>query len=116
MGSDISTFAQSMADEQAFWASARGLHLDMVAPVTAGWDPRPRFDYPVPWGPPTPQCGPVGDEKCYTIDPTMAQLTQHTAAAINFTLANATLSPAQTVLVSAWNEHDEGHWVCFCYR
>jgi hypothetical protein len=111
LGSSVSPFSASVRDEQAFWAAAAGLGVDMVPPVTAGWDPRPRFDYPVPWGPPTPQCGPVGQEKCYTIDPTMDELTNFTASAINFTLSHPTIAPAQTVLVSAWNEHDEGHWV-----
>ncbi len=41
----------------------------------------------------------------------MDQLTNVTAAAINFTLTNPKATPARAVLVSAWNEHDEGHWV-----
>eukprot|EP00047_Mylnosiga_fluctuans_P014342 m.37633 g.37633 ORF g.37633 m.37633 type:complete len:395 (-) comp5455_c0_seq1:76-1260(-) len=105
-------FEENAQYEQKFWSDAATIGVDVIPPITAGWDPRPRFDYPVPWSPPQPQCGPVGDEKCYIQDPTMPQLMAQTAAAINFTLSHPKATPARTVLISAWNEHDEGHWVC----
>ena len=109
--SAAASFSLNMQFEEQFWADARSIGIDVVPPISAGWDPRPRFDYPVPWGPPQPQCGPVGEEKCYTQDPTMNQLTDLTAAAINFTISYPKATPARAVIVSAWNEHDEGHWI-----
>ena len=38
--------------------------------MSAGWDPRPRHDYPCPWG--------GAGSPSYIVDPTMAELEAHT--------------------------------------
>jgi hypothetical protein len=53
-----------------------------------------------------------GSENHY-LAPTPIELAHHRTDAPDWTRANATTAPpAQTVLVYAWNEHDEGGWLC----
>jgi len=45
----------------------------------------------------------------------MEELKSHTRDTVGFALAHGGsggVAKAGLVLVSAWNEHDEGHWVC----
>ena len=42
----------------------------VIPTVSAGWDPRPRHDYPCPWG--------GAGSPSYIVDPTMAELEAHT--------------------------------------
>jgi hypothetical protein len=44
-------------------------------------------------------------------DPTMSELTEHTTNAVAFALANQGTVEANAVIIGAWNENDEGHWV-----
>merc|ERR1711935_1113896 len=39
------------------------------------------------------------------------QLTAHTEAAVKFALDNPTTVESNAVIVGAWNENDEGHWI-----
>eukprot|EP01052_Picozoa_sp_SAG31_P027777 SAG31_NODE_2628_length_5350_cov_48.017901_4_plen_595_part_00 len=57
--------------------------------------------------PPTP---PQPAER-FVVDPTMEELQQHTEDALSFAFENAETVDAHAVLISAWNENDEGHWV-----
>ena len=63
---------------------------------------RPRADYPCPWG--------GAGSPSYTTDPTMAELEDHTAEGLEWVSAHRGAAEANTMLLSAWNEHDEGHW------
>ena len=47
----------------------------------------------------------------YIVDPTMAELEAHTAAGLEFVSSNPAAAEANMMLLSAWNEHDEGHWI-----
>lgn len=43
----------------------------------------------------------------------MAELQSHTRDTVRFALAHTGgVTRVELVLVSAWNEYDEGHWVC----
>ena len=100
----------------------------MIPTVSAGWDPRPRHDYPCPWG--------GAGSPSYIVDPTMAELEAHTgpshtrfvvamSGSLNRTLlrcwaaadglewvgSNRHSAEANAMILSAWNEHDEGHWI-----
>jgi hypothetical protein len=87
----------------AFWESGKATGCDLVPIVTSGWDNRPRVENPPPWT--------KGSENHY-LAPTPTELARHLADALNWTRASATVAPAQTVLIYAWNEHDEGGWLC----
>jgi hypothetical protein len=48
-------------------------------------------------------------------DPTMLELRNHTRDVVSFALEHGGetgVARAKVVLVSAWNEFDEGHWIC----
>jgi hypothetical protein len=98
-GSYVDLIAKKEVDEWTSWAKSG----DKVIPtVSAGWDPRPRKDYPCPW------MHPNGD---YVTDPTMVELENHTADGLTWVKANPAAAEAGVVMLSAWNEHDEGHWI-----
>ena len=102
--------------------------------VTVGWDDRPRQLYPVPWGGSSCSHGPG---ECWVEDPTMPELTEAVAVALNFTRTHQSgVTAANTIVIrcvrdpmvliivrqtqglaahrpacSAWDEYDEGHWI-----
>lgn len=102
-------------------AAAASPPVDVIPTVTAGWDPRPREVRPPPWqnGQSPPGCNVSGVARCWVQDPTMAELRNHTRDVVAFALKHSGgrgstggVARAGLVLVSAWNEHDEGHWIC----
>jgi hypothetical protein len=95
----------ALADaNQAFWASAAALGADVVPPVTAGWDPRPMNETHLPWQNFT--------DPRFVQQPTPAELAGLLSAAVNYTQANrAGPCPSGAILISAFNEYAEGHWV-----
>lgn len=95
---------------QRFWQQAAASGTPLVPLAMAGWDRRPRIEAPVPWERKWQQPG-VGMDRYYAT-PTPAELAAHIADALQFVAAEPELCPAQAVLVYAWNEHDEGGWLC----
>ena len=59
--------------------------------------------------PPPPPPGPHAES--FVVDPTLAELQEHTEDAIEFAIRYEDTVEARAVLISAWNENDEGHWV-----
>lgn len=59
--------------------------------------------------PPAPP--PAPHQEHWVEDPSLVELQEHVANAIDFAIANEKTVEARTVLISAWNENDEGHWV-----
>lgn len=85
------------------WEAGQATGANVVPIVTSGWDNRTRFETKTPW---------TAGSTNYTITPTPAEFANHLADALEWTrnhLANAT--PANTVLIYAWNENDEGGWL-----
>ena len=83
------------------WERLLATGKDVVPLVNAGWDGRPRLNdpnmarnYAGPW-----YAQPTPDELAHSI-----------VAALDWTRLHATATPADTVLVYAWNESDEGGW------
>ena len=110
-------YALNAGAELANIVAAAAARVDVVPTVTAGWDPRPREVRPPPWqgGKSPPGCNVSGVARCFVQDPTMPELRNHTRDVVEFALKNggATgVARAGVVLVSAWNEYDEGHWIC----
>ena len=98
------------APERAFWAAGAPNSSGAVLPsISAGSDSRPRQQYVMPWG--RNNVTIPADENSWVVDPTMAQLRRHTADALDFAARNPAKVKANAVLISAWNENDEGHWV-----
>ena len=107
-------FATSIAQlEERLWENFAAAGLSVVPPISAGWDPSPREFIDLPWGDQGRiACVEKLGHPCYVQDPTMEELEAHTAAAVKFTRDHsASATTALSVLISAWNENDEGHWI-----
>eukprot|EP01052_Picozoa_sp_SAG31_P043398 SAG31_NODE_7215_length_1753_cov_1.231560_1_plen_167_part_00 len=118
-------YAQNMAFERRWWMEAASLaktekdnkastilsNTGLVVPVSAGWDSRPRQEVVMPWGDTgNKRCLTELGHECWLEDPTLSELTAQTKAALEF--AESKISgEIKSVLISAWNENDEGHWI-----
>ncbi len=102
-------YAELAAKARAFWGACAATGSQVVPLAMAGWDRRPRVEHPVPWE--TWQEPGVGLERFY-VSPTPGELAGHLDDALAWARARPAVCPAQTVLVYAWNEHDEGGWLC----
>ena len=80
-------------------------NLPLVPHVTSGWDNRPRHYDPVSWAPDP-------GLNSWVQQATPAQIANHITDAKNWIASNSASSPANTVIVYAWNEFDEGGWLC----
>jgi hypothetical protein len=96
-------FEALAAKAHAFWDAGKATGSDVVPIVTSGWDNRPRVENPPPWT--------KGSENHYLV-PTPTEMARHLTDAQDWTRSNVAAAPAQTVLIYAWNEHDEGGWLC----
>lgn len=96
------------AFERHAWANALATQTPYVPLVTTGWDKRPRQDHPVSW---EKNAG-YADQKTFPATATPAELAAHLGRAVAFVQAHPDVCPANTIIVYAWNEHDEGGWLC----
>ncbi|HUT35416.1 MAG TPA: hypothetical protein VNE39_18150 [Planctomycetota bacterium] len=102
-------YASLAKHAERFWEQCKATGKPVVPIAMAGWDRRPRVEHPVPWE--KYQKPNVGIEKCYEA-PAPAELAAHVERAVRWTRENAAACPAQAVIIYAWNEHDEGGWLC----
>jgi hypothetical protein len=72
--------------------------------VTTGWDPRPRVEHPVSWT--------TVAADAWAQPATPAEIAAHLGRALAWTGQYPAAADAQTVLIYAWNEFDEGGWLC----
>jgi hypothetical protein len=94
--------------QQHAWANALATKTPYVPLVTTGWDKRPRQDHPVSW-----EKNPgYAQQQTWPATPTPTELAAHLGRALAFVKAHPSVCPANTVIVYAWNEHDEGGWLC----
>jgi len=102
---------------EGLWEKCRALRIPCITFASAGWDTRPRNERPPPWvtwiTKATPDTTPPAEQKPL-IDATTAtpeQLEAHFREALDWTRTNRDLNPANSVLIYAWNENDEGGWM-----
>jgi hypothetical protein len=102
--------------EDAMRQVALGANLDVVPFASAGYDPSPRFECPAGmcWK------ASYGGDQAVIGTGTSAQVAAHVKSVAEWTAyhgqprdtaARAT-SPGATLLIYAWNEFDEGGWLC----
>lgn len=108
-GSDDPTYAKLCARvEDSFWRQAATAGVPYVPLVTTGWEKNPRKDHPVSWE--------VNQSYHHqAVFPTIArpaEITAHLRSALQFVRDHPRLCPANTLITYAWNEHDEGGWLC----
>lgn len=94
--------------EGYFWSEYLSKKMEMVPIATAGWDNRPRIETGVFWQPE------LKDKSIteFHAPAKLKELAEHIRNALSFLKKNADQTPAQTILIYAWNEFDEGGWLC----
>jgi len=92
---------------QDWWHQASALGARLVPLASVGWDRRPRVENPVPWEDQQPGVG----IEYYYVAPTPSEWTDHLRTAINWVRSHPDHTPADTILIYAWNELDEGGYL-----
>jgi len=97
-------YAQLAGLVQQAWDRALNQAQDFIPTAMAGWDPRPRRDGSAFWR---------DNYDGYTVyqQPTALELSNQVCAAVNWNLAHPDKARANSVLVYAWNELDEGGYL-----
>lgn len=94
---------------QRYWEAARQLGIPLVPLATLGWDRRPRIDRPPPWE--------ANNTSTAWVETASAEeIAAHVEETVQWTRDNVAVTPARAVIVYAWNEHDEGGWLCPTWR
>jgi len=101
-----SPYRKLVADTTARWQEWASSGAEMVPTVMTGWDQRPLLENPPYWDRGYMKQG-VGLEKYYE-RATPAEIADHLRDAIAWSQSHRSASPAQTILVYAWNECGEG--------
>ncbi len=108
-GSDDATYtALCQRVEAGFWQRAADSRVPYVPLVTTGWEKNPRKDHPVSWEL-------DHDYHRQAVFPSIAEpveIAAHLGNALTFVTNHTVLCPTNTIITYAWNEHDEGGWLC----
>ncbi len=102
-------YATLVAEAEGRWEKHRAGGSQVVPLVTAGWDRRPRMVNPGPWE--AWQKPGEGLDRFYKT-PTPDELAAHLERSLKWIEGHPEAAPAKTVLIYAWNEFDEGGWIC----
>ncbi len=84
---------------------------EVIPAVSAGWDRRPRVENPVPWeggG----KGAPVNVGRIRTAEKAASDIAAGVKSALDWNRENPGPGKANAVLIYAWNEFDEGGWIC----
>ncbi len=98
-------FAQMAQNGRQRWERGLEENMDMIPCVSTGWDPRPRGDNPISWG------GEV-DHVSSVPTATPEEIVKHLDDCVQWIKAHEAACPAKALIIYAWNEHDEGGWLC----
>ncbi|MGW2514306.1 hypothetical protein ACWC0A_34000 [Streptomyces scopuliridis] len=100
-------YSELVDTETNLWDQYAAAAGEVVPTVSTGWDKRPRYDYPFPW---EPNYVALKDE--WTQQATPEEIATHLRGAVSWNNAHPSSAPANTALIYAWNEFDEGGWIC----
>jgi hypothetical protein len=95
---------------QGYWAEQLALAANYVPIGMCGWNRKPRIERPTTWEATTQR--PYFGTRANHANPTNAELTAHISAQMAYIAANPSKCPAELGLIYAWNEFDEGGWLC----
>jgi hypothetical protein len=109
-GLNGSPYSELTASTRNAWIKSEATGAQVVPLVMTGWDRRPRIERPVPWE--TGWQKPYDGMEKYFALPTPEELAEHLKEAIMWTKERKQVCPAKAVIIYAWNEHDEGGWLC----
>lgn len=103
-GTKQGTYKQLAHENAAFWEACKATGKQVVPVWNSGWNPLPRLVTPVPW-----HIYPAGE---YYQAPTMYELKTHINNAVDWLKKNKNAAASQCAIIYAWNEFDEGGWLC----
>jgi len=103
---NCSPYSELAKRAATYWDDYKASGVDVVPCVTTGWDRRPRIDNPVSWE------GITNDKNDWTETATPQEIAEHLKSALEWNAANSIHTPFNSVMIYAWNEHDEGGWLC----
>ena len=89
--------------------------LDLIPSFTAGRDSRARIETGVSWVSGDPHAStdaqkPYGNK--YSLAPTMEELQKHIETVLTYACVETATCKTNLVCSYAWNEHEEGGWLC----
>jgi hypothetical protein len=93
-----------------FWESCAATGKEVVPLVTSGWNRLPRIERPVPWE--TGWQKPGQNIEKYFALPTPEEIAAHLQEGCDWVNEHPEAAPSKAILIYAWNEHDEGGWLC----
>lgn len=97
---------QKLTEEaEQFWNECKVTGSQVIPVCVAGWNPKPRIDNISIWSKFYPK-------DVYYDNAKPGELAAHIVNGLNWLMNNRTSAPAQCILVYAWNEFDEGGWLC----
>jgi len=99
-------YSELMTLTKNTWQSDVDTGVQYLPVIPSGWDRRPRIDNPVSWE------GPTADKTTYFQTASAAEIAALLQNAIDFNKAHKDKTNINSVLFYAWNEHDEGGWIC----
>jgi hypothetical protein len=104
LGNNGQPFLRMAKYGQILWDQYRKAGIQVVPWVTTGWDPRPRVENPTPWV--------TYPENQWAQTARPEEIAMHLQEALAWIEANPEAAPANAVIMYAWNEFDEGGWLC----
>jgi hypothetical protein len=108
-GGQGAPYADLTAYVEGFWQRSLATGAQIVPLAMTGWDRRPRVERPVFWEQNQGWGTEIGR---FYQQPKPAELAQHIRKAVEWTRKHPANTEAQTIIIYAWNEHDEGGWLC----
>ncbi len=105
-GTSDKTFNQFITGVQNNWLNYNKSQVQYVPNLTFGWHAEPRYKNPVSWM--------KVDKNSWVPYPTDEEMYNHISYALSYMdHPNVQLkTKLNTVIFYAWNEHDEGSWIC----
>lgn len=91
--------------DEAGWEKYSASGKQLVPWVTTGWNPKPRIERSVLWNSYYKSNG-------WAKDGTPVEIAQNLKNALTWTKDHINATKANTILIYAWNEFDEGGWIC----
>jgi hypothetical protein len=105
-GAHSAPYAKLPPVVENFWEEQRRTGAKVIPLAMSGWDRRPRIKNPVPWE----HFAAAADQ--YYEPATAEQFAEHLGHAVAWCRSHPDVAEAQAVIIYAWNEHDEGGWLC----
>lgn len=98
----VQPYSNLASVNQQFWNNGKSLGLKVVPLVSTGWDPRPRYAYPPPWG--------AGNQTALAVG-SPQEIVSNLQSAWGWVISNPITAETNTIIMYAWNEFAEGGWL-----